>query len=149
MRLALYQPDIPQNTGTLLRMSACLGISVDIIEPCGFLFNSPKFKRSAMDYLSHVDYSLHNSWEDFYAKHKGKNRLILLTPHTQNSYYDFSFQENDILILGQESCGVPESVMEEVDVCLCIPMKNEMRSLNVAIAGAMVVSEACRQLKKD
>jgi tRNA (cytidine/uridine-2'-O-)-methyltransferase len=147
MQLALYQPEIPQNTGTLLRMSACLDIPVNIIEPCGFLFNSPKFKRSAMDYLNHVQVMLHNSWDDFFSLNKGKNRLVLLTPHTHNSFYDFTFEEDDILILGQESCGVPENVMQEVDVCLCIPMKNEMRSLNVAIAGAMVVSEACRQLK--
>ncbi len=148
MRIALYQPEIPQNTGTILRMSACMGTSVDIIEPCGFLFNSPKFKRSAMDYLHHVDYRLHDCWEDFFGLHKDKHRLILLTPHTDTDYWDFEFCEDDILILGQESCGVPDSVMNQCDIKLRIPMKTGMRSLNVAVAGAMVLSEACRQLSR-
>lgn len=144
IRLALYQPEIAQNAGTILRMCACLGVSVDIIEPCGFPFNSPKFKRSAMDYLNHVDINRHDSWDDFYQQRTG--RLILLTPHADKSYYEFNFQPTDSLILGQESCGVPASVMEQVDISLKIPMKKELRSLNVAIAGAMVLSEALRQL---
>lgn len=145
MRIALYQPEIAQNTGTILRMCACLGASVDIIEPCGFPFNSPKFKRSAMDYLDHVHVQRHDSWDDFYAQKEG--RLILLTPHTENIYYDFKFEPTDILLLGQESCGVPESVMDQSDVLLKIPMVEGMRSLNVAIAGAMVLSEALRQVR--
>lgn len=143
MRLALYQPEIAQNTGTILRMCACLGVSVDVIEPCGFPFNSPKFKRASMDYLHYVDLTRHESWDTFYQQRKG--RLVLLTPHTEKSYYDFQFDPTDILILGQESCGVPETVMHQADVLLKIPMKEEMRSLNVAIAGAMVLSEALRQ----
>jgi tRNA (cytidine/uridine-2'-O-)-methyltransferase len=146
MRLALYQPDIAQNTGTILRMCACLGIPADIIEPCGFPINSPKFKRAGMDYLHHVQLERHNSWEDFYAQKIG--RLVLLTPHTDNSYYDFKFEPSDILILGQETCGVPESVMNQADALIKIPMSQGMRSLNVAIAGAMVLSEALRQITK-
>lgn len=145
MRLALYQPEIAQNVGTILRMCACLGISVDIIEPCGFPFNSPKFKRSAMDYLEHVQIRRHNSWEEFYAQKTG--RLVLLTPHTDNVYYDFKFEPSDVLILGQESCGVPRFVMEQSDALLKIPMQEGMRSLNVAMAGAMVLSEAIRQTR--
>jgi tRNA (cytidine/uridine-2'-O-)-methyltransferase len=145
MKIALYQPEIAQNTGTILRMCACLGADVDIIEPCGFPFNSPKFKRSAMDYLDHVNVQRHDSWDDFYAQKAG--RLILLTPHTDNIYYNFKFEPTDILILGQESCGVPQSVMDQADVLLKIPMVSGMRSLNVAIAGAMVLSEALRQVR--
>jgi tRNA (cytidine/uridine-2'-O-)-methyltransferase len=148
LRIALYQPEIAQNTGTILRMSACMGASVDIIEPCGFLFNSPKFKRSAMDYLQQVNYKLHNCWENFFSLYKKQHRLILLTPHTDTDYWDFEFQADDILILGQESSGVPDEVMEQCDIKLRIPMKKGMRSLNVAVAGAMVLSEACRQLSK-
>lgn len=145
MKIALYQPEIAQNTGTILRMCACLGADVDIIEPCGFPFNSPKFKRSAMDYLDHVNVQRHDSWDDFYAQKAG--RLILLTPNTDNIYYNFKFEPTDILILGQESCGVPQSVMDQADVLLKIPMVSGMRSLNVAIAGAMVLSEALRQVR--
>lgn len=145
MRLALYQPDIAQNTGTILRMCACLGVPADIIEPCGFLFNSPKFKRAGMDYLHHVELKRHNSWDDFYAQKTG--RLVLLTPHTDNNYYDFKFELSDTLILGQETCGVPDAVMQQSDALIKIPMSTGMRSLNVAIAGAMVLSEAIRQVK--
>lgn len=145
MKIALYQPEIAQNTGTILRMCACLGADVDIIEPSGFPFNSPKFKRSAMDYLDHVNVQRHDSWDDFYAQKAG--RLILLTPHTDYIYYDFKFKPTDILILGQESCGVPQSVMDQADILLKIPMVDGMRSLNVAIAGAMVLSEALRQVR--
>lgn len=145
MNIALYQPEIAQNTGTILRMCACLGAGVNIIEPCGFPFNSPKFKRSAMDYIDYVDIQRHDSWGDFYAQRKG--RLIVLTPHTDNIYYDFKFEPTDILLLGQESCGVPQSVMDQSDALLKIPMMPGMRSLNVAIAGAMVLSEALRQIK--
>lgn len=145
MRLALYQPEIAQNTGTILRMCACLGIDVDIIEPCGFPFNAPQFKRSAMDYIDHVSITRHNCWDDFYAQRSG--RLVLLTPHTDRSYYEFQFQSDDVLLLGQESCGVPQSVMDQSDARLLIPMQGGMRSLNVAIAGAMVLSEAIRQTK--
>lgn len=145
MKLALYQPEIAQNVGTILRMCACIGVSVDIIEPCGFPFNSPKFKRSAMDYLEYVQIQRHNSWEKFYAQKTG--RLVLLTPHTENVYYDFMFEPFDVLILGQESCGVPQFVMDQSDALLKIPMKAGMRSLNVAMAGAMVLSEAIRQTR--
>lgn len=144
MRLALFQPEIAQNTGTILRMCGCLGIGVDIIEPCGFVFNSPKFKRSVMDYIHLVDVVKHDSWEAF--KRTITGRIVLLTPHTENSYYDFKFESNDTLLLGQESCGVPDSVMKESDALIKIPMQENARSLNVAIAGAMVLSQALRPL---
>jgi tRNA (cytidine/uridine-2'-O-)-methyltransferase len=144
MRLALFQPEIAQNTGTILRMCGCLDVGVDIIEPCGFAFNSPKFKRSVMDYIHLVDVVRYDSWEAFKASKTG--RIILLTPHTENSFYTFKFEPTDTLLLGQESCGVPDAVMHQADVCLKIPMKEAARSLNVAIAGAMVLSQALRPL---
>lgn len=144
MRIALFQPEIAQNTGTILRMCACLGVGVDIIEPCGFVFNSPKFKRSVMDYIHMVDVKRYDSWESFLSARKG--RVILLTPHTENNYYQFEFKSDDILLLGQESCGVPDLVMAQSDESVKIPMQEKARSLNVAIAGAMVLSEALRPL---
>lgn len=147
VRIALYQPEIAQNTGTILRMCACLGVAVDIIEPCGFIFNSPKFKRSVMDYINYADVQRHDSWDNFYQQRQG--RLVLLTPHTDRSYYEFPFHSSDILLLGQESCGVPQSIVDQADELIKIPMKEEMRSLNVAIAGAMVLSEALKNNIKN
>ncbi len=145
MRVVLYQPEIAQNTGTILRMCACLGLSVAIIEPCGFAFNSPKFKRAVMDYILDVKVDRYDSWEVFLQeKH---SRLVLLTPHSDESYYDFEFQEGDQLILGQESSGVPQTVADEVGARIKIPMPGGGRSLNVAVAGAMIISEALRQLR--
>lgn len=145
MRLVLYQPEIAQNTGTIMRMCACLSVPLAIIEPCGFVFNSPKFKRSVMDYLQDVEVQRFDSWEDYITQNT--NRLVLLTPNTDNSYYDFEFLAGDQLILGQESVGVPESVFAQTDAHLKIPMPGGGRSLNVAVAGAMVISEALRQVR--
>lgn len=166
MRLVLYQPEIPQNTGTLLRLGACFGISIHIIEPCGFILNDRRLRRSGMDYLDTADLTRHASWQDFLAyksvssyqehpdnqlsgnlKDERHGRIILLTPDTTQSYLDFHFAADDYLILGQESCGVPESVRTTVDDCVRIPMQAERRSLNVAIAGAIVTAEALRQTK--
>lgn len=144
MELALYQPEIAQNTGTLIRLSACLGIRIHIIEPCGFIMNDRKMKRSGMDYIEKTDVIHHNNWQDFQQETQNY-RLILLSPHAESSYLDFAFQAGDILLLGRESDGVPESVRNSCDYSVFIPMVPECRSLNVAIAGAMVAGEALRQ----
>lgn len=147
IRLALYQPEIPQNTGTLLRAGACLGVKLDIIEPCGFGLSDARLKRAGMDYVELAHYTRHNSWNAFQEKAKGmKNRLVYLTPHSHMSYTDFEFTPQDILILGRESDGIPEEVSQEIPYHITIPMVEGRRSLNVALAGAMVMGEALRQL---
>lgn len=148
MRLALYQPDIPQNAGALIRLGACLGVGVDIIEPCGFLFSDRGFRRAGMDYLAHADYRRHASWDAFRVQLREKGgRLVLLSRHGVMPYTDFAFASADILLLGRESAGVPDDVREEADAQLRIPLKPGLRSLNVAQAGAMVLGEALRQTK--
>lgn len=144
MRLALYQPDIPQNTGTLIRLGACLGLPVDIIEPCGFLFTDKKLKRAGMDYTDMAEVYRHASWQDYLARH-GDRRLILLTTRGSIPYTDFHFEPEDVLLLGRESAGVPDEVHNRANACLRIPIR--ARSLNVAIAGAIVAGEALRQTK--
>ena len=147
MRVALFQPDIPQNTGNILRLGACLGISIDIIEPTGYIFDDRRFKRSSMDYISHTDYKRHIDWSDFFNWSKKNNfRLILLTTKSKKKYYNYNFKDNDILLFGRESAGVTEEVHESVDEELTIPMKNGLRSINVSSSVALVVGEACRQL---
>lgn len=148
MRLALYQPDIPPNTGTLLRLGACLGLVVDVIEPCGFPFSDKALRRAGMDYAQEVEVARHLSWNgylDFLARDLPAARLILLTTKASVVYTDFTFGPDDILLLGQEGSGVPDEVHERADARVRIPMKAGMRSLNVAIAGAMVAGEALRQ----
>lgn len=149
MRLALFQPDIPQNTGTLLRLGACLDVSLDIIEPCGFIFAEKTLKRSGMDYLDMVDYRRHASWYEFleYRKEHPEEygRIVLLTTHAQEPYYNFEFQPNDIILMGRESAGVPEEVHQSVDARLLIPMNEKARSINVAVSAVMVIGEALRQ----
>jgi len=144
MRLALYQPDIPQNTGALLRLGACLGIAIDIIEPCGFLFTDKGLRRAGMDYLAAAEYCRHDSWESFLAVQQ-ECRLILLTSKAALPYTDFVFAPRDVIVLGRESAGVPVAVHEAADARLLIPLKQGLRSLNVAQAGAMVLGEALRQ----
>ncbi len=143
MRLALYEPDIPQNTGTLMRLAACFNLPVDIIEPCGFVFNDQKMRRAGMDYLDLVDYTRHVSWDAFYSQHTG--RIVLLTTKGAQSHISFSFRSDDILLLGRESAGVPDFVHNQADARLRIPMRSNTRSLNVAISGAIVLGEALRQ----
>jgi len=143
MRLCLYQPEIPQNTGTMLRMSACFGVGVDIIEPCGFVVSDRKLRRAGMDYMDKVDFKIHESWQAYLDTKPG--RLILLDTSAPTTYTDFTYQPDDILVLGQESCGVPDSVKKEVSSLVYIPMQNGFRSLNVAISSAIVLSEALRQ----
>ena len=149
MRLALFQPDIPQNTGTLLRLGACLDVALDIIEPCGFIFNEKAMRRAGMDYLEQVSYRRHNSWQDFLAfrqEHPEEyGRLVLMTTHASNPYTDFNFKKNDIILMGRESAGVPQEVHETVDARLLIPMNKNARSINMAVSAAMVLGEGLRQ----
>ena len=149
MRLALFQPDIPQNTGTLLRLGACLDVELDIIEPCGFVFSEHNLKRAGMDYLNLVKYRRHKSWEHFLeyrtAHPQEYGRLVLLTTHASKPYTDFKFEKNDIILMGRESAGVPEEVHQTVDARLLIPMNEKARSINVAVSAVMVVGECLRQ----
>ena len=146
MRLALFEPDIPQNTGSILRLAACFGVPVDIIEPCGFPLSHRGLKRAGMDYLDGVDLTLHPSWSDFEAKlRQNGRRLILLTTKGATPYLDISFNAQDILLLGRESAGVPVPVHERAEIRTKIPMVPEMRSFNVAIAAGIVLGEALRQ----
>ena len=150
MRLALYEPDIPQNTGTILRLSACLGVAIDIIEPCGFVFDDRRLRRAGMDYLDAVDLTRHSSWNAYRVWRAGSDRagrLILLTTKGDTPYADFSFAASDTLLLGRESGGAPPEVHEAAEARLLIPMKPVLRSLNVAVAAAMVLGEALRQTK--
>jgi tRNA (cytidine/uridine-2'-O-)-methyltransferase len=149
MRIALYEPDIPQNCGALIRLGACLGLPVDIIEPCGFLFSDKGLKRAGMDYVDSADVVRHASWQRFLAGHrqKGAGRLVLLTSKAAHPYTGFAFIPDDTILLGRESAGVPEEVHDAVDARLLIPMRPGLRSINVAQAAAMVVGEALRQTK--
>ncbi len=147
MRLALYEPDIPQNAGSLMRLGACLGVGIDIIEPCGFLLSDRNFRRAGMDYLQQADIRRHDSWarfrDNFSATSRG--RLVLLTTSGDRSYTDFAFAADDTLMVGRESAGVPPAVHSQADARLVIPMIHGLRSLNVAQAAAMVLGEALRQ----
>lgn len=146
MRLALYQPDIPQNTGTILRLSACLNIPVDIIEPTGFAMTKKALRRAGMDYLDLADITAHRSFEHFLENSQhSQSRLILLTTQAEERFTDFTFHDHDVLMLGRESAGVPPDVHEKVDARICIPMRQRARSLNIAVAAAMVLGEALRQ----
>ena len=147
MRIALYQPDIPQNTGNIFRLAACLGISVDVIEPTGFFFDDKRLQRSLMDYIDYLDYKRHVDWETFYQWSKIHNyKLILLTTKSQKKYYEYKYKNNDILLFGRESAGVPERIHQGVDERLTIPMVNGLRSINVSSSVAIVAGEVCRQL---
>jgi tRNA (cytidine/uridine-2'-O-)-methyltransferase len=144
MRLALYQPDIPQNAGSLMRLCACLGVAMDIIEPCGFLVSDRNFRRAGMDYRG--DLTRHDAWGAFQgAGRAGAERLVLLTTKSARPYTHFAFAPGDTLLVGRESAGVPQEVHDAADARLLIPMRPEMRSLNVAQAAAMVLGEALRQ----
>ena len=147
MRIALFEPDIPQNTGNIFRLSACLGIAVDIIEPTGFIFDDKRFKRALMDYIKFINYKSHLDWKEFYQWSQENNfRLVLLTTKSITKYTSFSFSELDIIIFGRESAGVPDYVHNQVHERLTIPMQKELRSLNISSSVAMVIGEASRQL---
>lgn len=144
MQIALYQPDIPPNTGTIIRLAACMNAPVHIIEPCGFAFGEKSFRRAGMDYIDQSLINRHVSWEHF-LENKGDARLILLSTKAKKTYTDFPYQADDILLLGRESAGVPEEVHNICDERLIIPMSKGTRSLNVALSAAMVLGEALRQ----
>jgi tRNA (cytidine/uridine-2'-O-)-methyltransferase len=143
MRIALFQPDIAANTGTILRLGACMGVAVDIIEPCGFPMSDRALRRAGMDYLDRVEMRQHASWDAFNTQRTG--RLILLTVEATAPYTQFEFENSDTLLLGRETAGVPKGIHALADARLCIPMVEGERSLNVALACAMVLGEALRQ----
>lgn len=146
-RLALYQPDIPQNTGTLMRLAACLGVGLDLIGPLGFSLDEKKLRRAGMDYLSHLDMTRHDSWETFRAETETlARRRVLLTTKADTPYTDFSFTKNDVLIAGSESSGVPDAIHSDTAARITVLMAPNMRSLNVAVAVSMVLGEALRQV---
>ena len=144
MRIALYQPDIPQNAGTILRLGACLGVAVDLIEPAGFDASDRNLRRAGLDYLEHVQLVRWRSWEVFLAE-RPPGRLVLLTTAAEGSYLEFAFRVDDVLLLGRESAGVPDTVRDVCDASVRVPMRPGLRSLNIAVAAAMVVGEALRQ----
>ena len=146
MKIALFQPDIPQNAGTIIRTAACLGVGVDLIEPLGFVLSDKHLKRAGMDYLNMAHVERHSSWQAFMStREMAPGRLVLLTTGANTPYTDFNFSIDDTILLGSESSGVPDHVHQGVDARLVIPMSGNARSLNVAIAGAMVLGEALRQ----
>ncbi|MGH6974682.1 MAG: tRNA (cytidine(34)-2'-O)-methyltransferase [Stellaceae bacterium] len=143
MRLALYEPDIPQNAGAILRLGACFGVAIDIIEPCGFVLDDRRLKRAAMDYLAQVEIARHASWAAF--RQARPDRLVLLSTKARLPYHRFAFTRDDVLLLGRETAGVPPEVADAVDASVLIPMRPGLRSLNVALAAALVLGEALRQ----
>jgi tRNA (cytidine/uridine-2'-O-)-methyltransferase len=154
MRIALYEPDIPQNAGTILRLAACLGVEAHIIEPAGFPVTDRAFRRAGMDYLDQVSITRHRGWDDFEQWRKKMQdlgdgaRLILFTTRGGVSYLDHAYRPDDVLLFGRESAGVPDRVHEAVDARLIIPIRPGMRSLNVAVACAMALGEAMRQTRE-
>jgi tRNA (cytidine/uridine-2'-O-)-methyltransferase len=148
VRIALYEPDIPQNTGTILRLAACLGVEAHIIEPAGFPTSDRAFRRAGMDYLDQVALVRHPSWEAFEAWRRALGeRLILFSTGADRCYLDHAYRPGDILLFGRESSGVPEAVHRAADSRLVIPMRPGLRSINVAMAAAMALGEAMRQTK--
>ena len=146
IKIALFEPDIPQNTGTILRLAACLGLQAHLIEPAGFPVSDRAFRRAGMDYLDEVDLTRHASWDDFARWCADeKLRLVLFTTRADRSYFDHAYGARDVLLFGRESAGVPERVHEAAAVRLVVPMRPGMRSLNVAVTCAMAVGEALRQ----
>jgi tRNA (cytidine/uridine-2'-O-)-methyltransferase len=149
IRIALYEPDIPQNTGTVLRLCACLGVEAHIIEPAGFASSDRAFRRAGLDYLDAVALVRHASWRDFAAwRQQGGHRLVLFTTAASLSYLDYRFATGDILLFGRETAGVPQDVHAAADARLVIPIRAGLRSLNVAVAAAMAAGEALRQTRQ-
>lgn len=148
MQIALFQPDIPQNTGTILRLCACLGLPAHIIEPAGFAFSDRLFRRAGMDYLDDVSLTRHDSWSKFQAWRVGQGyRLVLFTTKAASHYLDFCYAASDILLFGRETAGVTDEVVAAADARLVIPIKPGLRSLNVAMTAAMAAGEALRQIR--
>ena len=147
LRIALYQPDIPGNTGTILRLAACLGLQVDIIEPAGFDLSDRNMKRAGMDYIASVTLTRHLNWEHFQRWRQAEGRrLVLASTKAAVPYTTLAFRPNDILLFGRESAGVPDHVHEAADERVIIPMVEGQRSLNVAMSVAMITGEAMRQI---
>lgn len=146
IRLALYQPDIPQNTGAAMRLCACLAVGMDVIGPCGFVWDERRIRRAGMDYIDSLDLVRHDSWDEFIRFYGGGRRIVLLSAHARTPYTGFTFRTDDILLAGRESAGVPEAVRDAADYCLTIPLAPGLRSLNVVTAAAMVLGEAKRQI---
>ncbi|KMO38264.1 tRNA methyltransferase [Methylobacterium tarhaniae] len=147
LRLALYQPDIPQNTGTMLRLAACLGVAVEIIEPAGFDVSDRHLRRSGLDYLDHVAITRHRSYAAFDAwRREAGIRLVLATTAGSLPYTAHAFRDGDCVMVGRESAGVPEAVHTDADARVMIPMRSGLRSLNVAVAAGMILGEGLRQL---
>jgi tRNA (cytidine/uridine-2'-O-)-methyltransferase len=145
VRLVLFQPDIPQNTGALLRLAACFGLAVDLIEPCGFLLDDRRLKRALLDYAADLVLCRHTSWAAFLARRDGWSRLVLMTTTGTIPLHRFQFAAGDAIILGRESAGVPEEVHLAAAARVVIPLRPGARSLNVALAGAIALAEALRQ----
>ena len=144
-KIALFEPDIPQNTAAIIRTCACLGAKLEIIEPCGFLINDKRFKRVVMDYMNEKDIKFYKSFEDFF-KSKKNQRIILMTTKASISYTKFKFDKNDTILFGRESAGVPEKVHKLVKDRLKIPMKSDKRSLNIASSVAIILAESLKQI---
>jgi tRNA (cytidine/uridine-2'-O-)-methyltransferase len=144
MHIALYKPDIPQNTAAIIRLSACLNLKVHIIEPCGFDLNDSRFRRVVMDYMGYSKIFRYEDYDEFLKKNK-KNRIILMTTKATKHYYKFRFKRNDVLLFGRESAGVPESLHKSIKDKVKIPMNKKTRSLNVAMSVAIISAEALRQ----
>ena len=144
--IALFEPDIPQNTAAIIRTCACLGAKLEIIEPCGFLLTDKRFKRVVMDYMEEKDIKFYKSSDDFF-KSKENQRIILMTTKASISYTKFKFDKNDTILFGRESAGVPEAIHKLIKDRLKIPMKNDKRSLNIASSVAIVLAESLRQIK--
>ena len=145
INIALYQPDIPQNTAAIIRICSCLGINLEIIKPCGYFFDKKKLDRIYLDYLENCNLIFHESYDDFLLTKK-KMRLILLTTKSNKSYTKFDYNENDTLLFGKESSGVPSFIHDNIEHKLTIPMNKNVRSLNIASSVAIVASEALRQI---
>ncbi|QIK96258.1 tRNA (cytidine(34)-2'-O)-methyltransferase [Sphingomonas sp. HDW15A] len=146
MRIALFEPEIAGNVGAIMRLGACLGVPVDLIEPMGFAWDDRRVRRTAMDYIDHVDVSRHDGFDAFRGVTPG--RLVLFTTKGRSSLYDFRFDAGDVLIFGKESGGVPPHVAEQCDAALRIPLRREARSFNLATSAALAVGEALRQTGK-
>ena len=147
MRIALYQPEIAGNVGAVLRLGACMGVAVDLIEPMGFAWDDRRVRRTAMDYIDHVEVTRHADWASFATANEGA-RLVLFSSKATKSPYDHAFGPDDILLFGKESAGVPEHVADACDTRLRIPMRPQVRSLNLATSAALALGEALRQTKQ-
>ena len=145
-KIALFEPDIPQNTAAIIRTCSCLGAKLEIIEPCGFLLSDKRFKRVVMDYLNEKEIKFYRSSEDFFESKKNE-RVILMTTKASKSYAEFKFKKNDTILFGRESAGVPEKIHKLIKNRLKIPMKNNMRSLNIASSVAIILAESLKQTK--